>query len=178
MEVRPCSINHPTSGIKFHFSSDIRKEYSTLGYFLLMFLSEQLTEMVRLTNNQTTNKLITQTTPGEILKWIGVLILSTRFEFGRRRSLWSKDKVNKYIPAQTFGRTGMCCNRFDALWGNVSWSEQPVQRPEGMTSEAYRWMLVDGFVSRINDCRQRFYAPTQDICVDESMSRWYGQGGN
>ena len=33
-------------------------------------------------------------------------------------------------------------------------------------------MLVDGFVDQINDYRQNFYVPSQDICVDESMSRY------
>ena len=72
----------------------------------------------------------------------------------------------------------MSRNRFDTLWANVRWSDQPAVRPDGMLSERYRWMLVDGFVDRINDYRQNFYVPLQDICVDESMSRWYGQGGH
>ena len=71
----------------------------------------------------------------------------------------------------------MSHNRFDTLWNNVLWSNQPAVRPDGMFSERYRWMLVDGFVDRINNYRKKFYVTSQDICVDESMSRWYGQGG-
>ena len=39
-------------------------------------------------------------------------------------------------------------------------------------------MLVDGFVDRINNYRQKFYVTSQDICVDELMLRWYGQDGH
>jgi Transposase IS4 len=38
-------------------------------------------------------------------------------------------------------------------------------------------MLIDGFVERFNEHRARMFVPSEDICVDESISRWYGQGG-
>ena len=47
-----------------------------------------------------------------------------------------------------------------------------------MLSESYRWMHVDGFVKQFNDYRQDYYSLDENICVDESISRWYGQGGN
>jgi hypothetical protein len=47
-----------------------------------------------------------------------------------------------------------------------------------MRDEDYRWMLVDGFVEAFNKQRILFFEPSSEICVDESMSRWYGQGGN
>ena len=64
----------------------------------------------------------------------------------------------------------MSRNRFDTLWENVRWSDQPELRPDGMPSDRLYWMLVDVLVDRINDYRQKFYVPSQDICVDESMS--------
>ena len=39
-------------------------------------------------------------------------------------------------------------------------------------------MRVDGFVKRFNDYRQDFYSPSEKNCVDESISRWYGEGGH
>ena len=39
-------------------------------------------------------------------------------------------------------------------------------------------MRVDGFVKRFNDYRQGFYSPSENICVDKSILRWYGQGGH
>ena len=39
-------------------------------------------------------------------------------------------------------------------------------------------MLVDDHVANFNKNRARDYHPSYYICVDESMSRWYGIGGN
>ena len=47
-----------------------------------------------------------------------------------------------------------------------------------MSSENYRWMLVSDFVDRYNRHRARFFNPSSKICVDESISRWYGLGGH
>jgi hypothetical protein len=44
-----------------------------------------------------------------------------------------------------------------------------------MASERQRWMLVDDFVD-INEYRAANFVPSELICVDESISRWYGQG--
>ena len=58
------------------------------------------------------------------------------------------------------------------------WSKQPAQRPEGMSSESYRWMLVEDFVLNINEHREDFFTPSFLLCADESISRWYGLGGH
>ena len=50
-------------------------------------------------------------------------------------------------------------------------------RPEHMGSEAYRWLIVDGFVEKFNRYRESNFTPSDLICADESISRWYGQGG-
>ena len=36
---------------------------------------------------------------------------------------------------------------------------------------------MDVFVKRFNDYRAENFIPSEIICVDESISRWYGQGG-
>ena len=121
----------------------------------------------------------TPTTMGEILKWFGVLILITRFEFGSRASLWSTTSQTRFVPPPCLGETtGMSRNRFDELWRHCILSEQPAERPLDMSHEAWRWMLVDDFVNNFNDHRQAFYKPSWLICVDESISRWYGLGGS
>jgi hypothetical protein len=38
-------------------------------------------------------------------------------------------------------------------------------------------MLVDDFVSFINEEREKFFDPSSELCADESISRWYGLGG-
>jgi hypothetical protein len=60
---------------------------------------------------------------------------------------------------------------------NVRFSKQPSQRPPGMSSETYRWKLVDDFVKHFNDHRATTFIPSSHICADESISRWYGLGG-
>jgi len=39
-------------------------------------------------------------------------------------------------------------------------------------------MLVDDFIANFNEHRIQFYEPSDSLVVDESMVRWYGQGGD
>jgi Transposase IS4 len=43
---------------------------------------------------------------------------------------------------------------------------------------AYRWRLIHDFVESINSHRATCFTPSEIICVDDSISRWYGQGGH
>ena len=45
-----------------------------------------------------------------------------------------------------------------------------------MKYSQFRWRLVDDFVRRFNDYRAENLIPSEMICVDESISWWYGQG--
>ena len=56
--------------------------------------------------------------------------------------------------------------RFDELWRCIRFSEQPLQMPDGMSSERYRWLLIDGFVDQFNEHRARTFVPSERICVD------------
>ena len=158
--------------------SDVYRRLSRLDYFLLMFPPKQLTKMLQLTNRNLLEHQKRTTTTGELLKMFGVMILTTRYEFTSRASLWSTIAPHKYMTAPAFGKTGMARNRFDELLRYIVWSEQPKERPEGMSSEKFRWLLVDGFVDAINEYRAQHFNPSDMICVDESIFRWYGQGGH
>lgn len=145
-------------------------------YFMAMFPLDQLVRMVRLTSAKLAARNRPATTAGEVLKFLGVILLATRYEFGARADLWATQARNKYLPAPAFGeRTGMPRARFDALWSCVTFSEQ---RSAGDTSEQGRWELITDFVSAINEHRAARVTPSESICVDESMSKWYGQGGH
>ena len=166
-------------GNTFSPGDDRSQRYSRLDYFLMMFPPKQLNEMIRLTNISLLRGGINKcTSKGEMLKLFGVMILVTKFEFTTRAKLWSNTAPNKYIPAPAFGKTGMSRPRFDDLMRHLVYSEQPEVRPEGMSHEKYRWLLVDGFVELFNDHREIFFEPSDMICADESISRWYGQGGH
>jgi Transposase IS4 len=158
--------------------SNLDKSMTRLQTFLLMFPPNYLVEIVNLTNQQLTIASEKTTTKGEIVKFFGVILLITRFEFNSRSDLWSSKPINKYIPSPDFGKTGMPRKRFDTLWRYIRWSDQPKDRPDDMSSEQYRWLLVDGFVDAFNKYRSETFSPSESICVDESMSRWYGQGGD
>jgi hypothetical protein len=90
-------------------------------------------------------------TKGEMLKFIGIVMLCTRFEFRERASLWSTTASDKYQPAAFFDKTGMTQKRFDAIWGNLPFSYQPEQRPDDVSSETYRWQRIKGFVDKFNE---------------------------
>ena len=157
--------------------SESGKRMSRLDFFLLMFPPSQLTQCTLLTNIAFRKNKIKEATTGEVLKYFGILILLTKFEFNSRRDLWSNLSNHRYIPAPAMGKTGMPRNRFDEFWQHMTWSSQPESRPDHMKHSQFRWRSVDDFVRRFNDYRAENFIPSEMICVDESISRWYGQGG-
>ena len=125
---------------------DHQNSYSRLEYFLMLFSPQQLQLILQLTSNELAMARKNYTMAGEIVKFFGVMLLVTRFEFGSQASLWSNVTTNKYILAPSFGLTGMPWKQFDDPWMCIRLSEQPPNRPSDMTSEQYRWRLVDDFI--------------------------------
>jgi Transposase IS4 len=158
--------------------SNVGERMSRLDIFMLMFPPQQLETMLFASNLLLTENNKKPTTKGELLKYFGIIVLSTKFEFTSRASLWSNSPPTKYEKSPSFGNTGMSRARFDDLWRFIRWSDQPSVRQEGMSSEKYRWLLVEDFVQNFNNHRASNFNPSDLICVDESMSRWYGQGGD
>ena len=122
---------------------DHQNSYSCLEYFLMLFPPEQLQLILQMVRKN-------YTMTGEIVKFFGVMLLVTQFEFGSQASLWSNTSTNKYIPAPSFGLTGMPRKRFDDLWMCIRFSDQPRNHPSEMTS---RWRLVDDFIRNFNEHR-------------------------
>mmetsp|Transcript_33176 Transcript_33176/g.50057 ORF Transcript_33176/g.50057 Transcript_33176/m.50057 type:complete len:86 (+) Transcript_33176:485-742(+) len=80
--------------------------------------------------------------------------MGTRFEFGKRAELWADICKSRFKEPPNFGaKTGMSRNRFDNMWSAIRWSDQPVDRPDGMSPGRYRWRLIDDFVTAFNDYR-------------------------
>ena len=149
-----------------------------LDVFLQMFPSRQLISCWQLTNIQLQKKNYKETTKQEVLKFFGVILLASRYEWNKRSDLWMEHPPSKYEVAPAIGKkTDFRRKRFDELWSCIRFSAQPDAIPDGMASEPYRWMLVDGFIRNFNNHRANFFIPSDRICVDESFSRWYGQGG-
>jgi len=148
-----------------------------LDYILDMFPQQQLGRMVRLTSAKLEARRFNTTTAGEVLKFIGVLVLGTRHEFGSRADLWSTVSRIKHIQAPSFGKlTGVSRDRFDALWSCMKYSAESVDPT--VSSERRRWSLVDAFVGSVNAHREAHVQPSDLLCTDESMCKWYGQGGS
>ena len=97
----------------------------------------------------------------------GAIILLTKFQFSKRSTLWSVTPPEKYEPAPNFGRrTGMSRNRFEEITRCIRYSYQHDERPDEVTSEQYRWMLVDDFITNYNNHRAECFKPSELICVD------------
>jgi Transposase IS4 len=155
------------------------EKYSRLDIFLMMFPPKQLEIIQQLTSRKLAEKNLLQTTIGEIVRFFGSLVLMTRYEFTTRASLWASHPPTKYETAPMFGqKTRFTRKRFNELFTNIRFGDQPDQKPDHLTSEQYRWLLVDGFVKHFNDHRRDTFKPADTICVDESISRWYRQGGD
>ena len=176
--VRQWAIRPPIGNPIHERSVPMTTELSRLDFFVMMMPPQQINLMLRETNRQLEKHSFATTTRGELFKFFGLLILATKFEFGNRSSLWRTTADFKYIPAPCFGRTGMSRERFDRLWKCLRFSFQPDMRPETMSSETYRWMLIDDFIENFNNHRACNFVPSSTICVDESIVRWYGLGGD
>ena len=145
--------------------------------FMSMFPNNHLRLIVELTTAALQRIGRAGSSANEILRFFGVLILPTRFEFGSKTSLWNTTRSSKYIPAPEFGRTGMGRDRFFDILRCIRFSYQPPEQGE-RSSVQYRWMLVQDFVDAINKHRLAYEYPSESICVDESISRWYELGDN
>ena len=47
-----------------------------------------------------------------------------------------------------------------------------------MNPANYRWMLLRDLVDNFNEYRGSNFSLSDLLCADESISRWYGQGGH
>ena len=147
---------------------------SPFDYFQWMFPMSHLSTIVMLTNRELSRFDKQPTNVSEVLKFIGVLVLMSRYEFGPRRNLWATSSSYKYLPAPNFTRI-MPSHRFETLRCCIRFS---ASADIGESDDSNRWSLVDDFVKAINDHREMYVTPSDLICVDESMSRWYGLGGD
>jgi hypothetical protein len=169
-----CGRRRPLPVIQSSRARTLGRPYD---YFMAVFPPDQLVRMVELTNDKLATKKQPQLTTGELLKFFGVLILGTRYEFGHRADLWKTEAGNRLLQAPAFGmKTGMPRKRFDAIWSSLTFSRQG-DRGDEECSAAHRWRLVSEFVESINSHRSAHFSPSELICVDESIARWYGQGG-
>lgn len=169
---RPWKVSHFTGQIIGENHGSNGK--TPLDYFTWMFPMSHLGKIVTMTNLNLVKNGRPVTSTSEILRFFGVIVLMSRYEFGSRRDLWATSTGNKYIPAPNFGQI-MPFHRFQMIRSQIRFSDNGNHEDDG---EANRWGLVDDFVAAINEHREMYVTPSELICVDESMSRWYGLGGD
>ena len=100
-----------------------------LENFISMFPSNQLTDMIRLTDRELREKEENSMTIGDMVNFMGLCIIITRFQFSSRQYLWSQTANSKYVPEFKLGQsTGMARNISDMIWICLGWSHRPKQR--------------------------------------------------
>ena len=77
---------------------------SPFDYFQWMFPMSHLSNIVVSTNRELVRLDKRPTDVAEVLKFISLLVIMSRFEFGPRRSLWATYSSYKYLPAPNFTR--------------------------------------------------------------------------
>ncbi|KAL9179705.1 hypothetical protein ACHAXT_008995 [Thalassiosira profunda] len=153
---------------------------SRLDAFLLMFPPAQLDLVQKLTEEKLRAKNPEdRLTKQELIKFFGICLLITRTNYsGDRHGLWDGGNVHsKYLPSYDFNKTGMGRNRFDAIWYALTWSRQPTEKPQDMSSKRYRWMLLDDHIRNYNEHRAKTFSPGGELVIDETIVRWYGLCG-
>mmetsp|Transcript_13087 Transcript_13087/g.15367 ORF Transcript_13087/g.15367 Transcript_13087/m.15367 type:complete len:489 (-) Transcript_13087:196-1662(-) len=160
-----------------NFYPGANQNLSRLDAFMMMFPREKFTAMVGMANSNLDRNGLARTTLGELVKFLGITIMMTRVKMRGIRDIWTTSARSKYLPAYNFGVMGMSRHRWDQLWKHIRWSKQPHTRPEGMTHERWKWKLISDFVDRFNEHQATRFMPSDIVCIDESMSKWYGLGG-
>ena len=155
------------------------EEMTPLESYLMMYPKAQLELCITETNKNLTAAGHAPIDMQELLRWQGICLLITRTNYnGKRQNLWGgKAQESKYLPSIDLNKTPMGRNRFDAIWYAMRWSRQVPERPDNMTSEEWRWQLIDDHVDNFNKHRASTFVPSGEICADESVVRWYGLGG-
>jgi hypothetical protein len=141
-----------------------------MDYWLLMFPPKALLHALCMPNRSLKKNNKGQTTLEELIKFFGVAILCTRFEFTSRASLWSGESYTRFHHSPNLGCTGMSRNRFDVLWLNLRFSYQPWERPEYQSSENYRWnLVVTLFASSMNTVSRSSLPPIPSVWTRVSV---------
>ena len=140
--VRPWKVIGPIGEIISYGQSP--SQMKPFDLFMCMFPDCQLSKIIEYTNRKLIDCDLPVTTRGEVLKYIGFLILMTRREFSDRRTLWSPSSSSKYLATQNFGDI-MSRQRFEDLRQNMGFSKN---------CDTYgRWGSGCEFISAINDHR-------------------------
>jgi Transposase IS4 len=110
-------------------------------YFMAVFPIDQLMRMVRLTNEKLNLKKRPCTTTAELLQFIGLHILGTRYEFGSRAELWKQRRPTAFLFRPHLGGRPACRAADLTTYGAASRSvdRQIEQRTSALRSTVGSW---------------------------------------
>ena len=144
----------------------------------LLFPPNQLRWMTLYTSQYLVKRGEKGTTKGGMIKCFGNIILATRLDFRKRSSLWSTVSQSKYRSSPDFGKTSMNRHSLDIQWSHVRWSHHTYVQGEDTIHESHWWKLGEDCVAHFNESRTHLFCASDLICADESIPRWYVQGGH
>ena len=115
----------------------------------------------------------------EFRKLLGIMLSLTRTT-KRRQDLWSSEDFN--FPAPNFGlRFGISRNRLNDLLHYLRFcpaDEYTNKEDKWSPVRRNKWSPVRRLIKGFNEQRAATFYPCWSICVDESMSAWWGKDGN
>jgi Transposase IS4 len=143
-----------TDGVYWESNDDLNgTKHPILEYFLASMPTATIKRILMETNKKLTNQQSELLDIAELLRFFGICILVTQFEFESPQDLWLVNTGSKFISPANFVLTGMLCNQFKEIWSLMTLSAQD-----------YHWMLVDDFVEDYNKHRRVRFCPSEKVC--------------
>jgi hypothetical protein len=99
-------------------------ERTILDYFLTVMPQYTIRRILKETNDKLSQRNQEILTHGELLRFFGVCILITRYDFDNRSDLWSMATGSKYMAPANLAATGMTCHRFEKIFECLTFSIQ------------------------------------------------------
>ncbi len=133
--------------------------------------------IVQLTNEGLSDNNKVPTTAGMILKFFGMIILCTKFEFKSWSSLWSTTAASNMFQLHPLGQqvwVECALMIFGGIFAGAS-SLLSVRQKWAQKNFVGGWWTIL-LKASMADHRASTFQPSDVICVDESISRWYGKG--
>ena len=153
------------------------KQWSPIDYFFMMFPMTHTQAIVQLTNEGLSDNNKVPTTAGMILKFFGMIILCTKFEFKSWSSLWSTTAASNMFQLHPLGQqvwVECALMIFGGIFAGAS-SLLSVRQKWAQKNFVGGWWTIL-LKASMADHRASTFQPSDVICVDESISRWYGKG--
>eukprot|EP00122_Pirum_gemmata_P016257 Pgem_evm1s15193 len=192
------------NGRAAHLSPNCEPDLSFLEFFKIAYpFNHLITKQIPTTNRRIaiakaeklktayladTNPDYANTNPGEIIKFFGVVVAMCFLEFDDMIELFtdSHDDYGGLFPLPNFKRFGMTRTRFEILRRYFAWGGEDYETGTGsddddggvVPSANERWKPVYDFLDAINKHKVETIIPSSEICIDESISRWYARGGH